>query len=86
MKTLLTLGILIFLFTSCISNYPLVEGKADNNKSYNVDYLFEHEGCKVYRFKDKDKYVYFTNCTGNVTNSTNDSTKTYIQTMTNYNK
>jgi len=29
-----------------------------------VDYLFEHDGCKVYRFYDRGNYVYFTNCRG----------------------
>ena len=38
-----------------------------------VSYLFEHDGCKVYRFYDKGNYVYFTT-RGDVTSITNDST------------
>jgi hypothetical protein len=49
---------------SCAIEKPLKEGKSDNNKTYEVDYLFEHDGCKVYRFSDRGHYVYFTNCNG----------------------
>ncbi len=48
----------------CATQIPLKEGKSQNNKTYEVDYLFEHDGCKVYRFYDKGNYVYFTNCRG----------------------
>jgi len=48
----------------CATQIPLTEGKSQNNKTYEVDYLFEHDGCKVYRFYDKGNYVYFTNCRG----------------------
>ena len=43
---------------------PLQTKESENNKTYYVDYLFEHDGCKVYRFYDRGNYVYFTNCTG----------------------
>ena len=48
----------------CATQIPLREGKSQNNNTYEVDYLFEHDGCKVYRFYDKGNYVYFTNCRG----------------------
>jgi hypothetical protein len=48
---------------------------AENNTTYNVRYLFEHEGGKVYRFNDADRYVYFTNCTGNIAAFKTDSTE-----------
>jgi hypothetical protein len=56
--------ILLFLASGCATQIPLHEGKSQNNKTYEVDYLFEHEGCKVYRFYDRGNYVYFTNCKG----------------------
>lgn len=31
---------------------------------YNVEKLFEHDGCTVYRFFDA-RYVYYTSCKGN---------------------
>jgi len=46
-----------------------------DNATYSVDYLFEHEGCKVYRFEDHGHYVYFTNCNSDVTSIENDSTQ-----------
>ncbi len=69
-------------FASCgLGGYPLENKKADNNNSYNVQYLFEHDGCKVYRFMDMGNYVYFTNCTGDVTAIKNDSTRLRRQTI-----
>ena len=46
-------------FNSCAS-IPLKIGESENNSTYTVSYLFEHDGCKVYRFYDKGNYVYFT--------------------------
>jgi hypothetical protein len=59
---------------SCYNSRPLIRERADNNKSFRVDYLFEHDGCKVYRFYDHG-YVYFTNCNGETIART-DSTET----------
>ncbi|NDV69143.1 DUF4884 domain-containing protein [Dysgonomonas sp. 25] len=61
----------------------LREERPGDNPSYRVEYLFEHDGCKVYRFYDRGNYVYFTNCKGNITAIANDSTQTRIQTVTN---
>jgi hypothetical protein len=60
---------LLFLTVICcisckITQEPLNSTRSDNNKTYDVDYLFTHDGCKVYRFYDRGNYVYFTNCTG----------------------
>lgn len=82
MKPLLFLAaITVLSFSSCNTTEPLVRSQAQNNKTYEVDYLFEHEGCKVYRFRDSGAYVYFTNCTGDVTAIKNDSTESRIQTI-----
>ena len=53
--------------SSCVSQIPLTKEKPVNNSTYQVEYLFEHEGCKVYRFMDMGHYIYFTNCKGDVT-------------------
>lgn len=64
--------------TSCNVYRPLETTKADNNHTYSVDYLFEHDGCKVYRFKDEaGNYVYFTNCSGSIAVAQQDSTQHY---------
>ena len=41
-----------FIATGCATGTPLQTKESENNKTYDVDYLFEHEGCKVYRFYD----------------------------------
>lgn len=81
MKKVICFGLLWLILASivsCTSNKPLVRSKAQNNDTYKVDYLFEHDGCKVYRFMDNGDYVYFTNCNGDVTSFSSDSTRTRI--------
>lgn len=56
----LTLG--LFLLTSCRRDFEIIE---TNNKDFNVEFLFEIDGCKVYRFWDYG-YKYFTTCEGSV--------------------
>jgi hypothetical protein len=34
------------------------------NKEFEVEKLFEHDGCKVYRFYDGGWQRYYTNCSG----------------------
>lgn len=34
--------------------------------TYEVDLLFEKDGCKVYRFFDKGDYAYFSDCSGSI--------------------
>mgnify|MGYP002238034028 CR=1 FL=1 len=60
-------------FNSCASHTVKGRENLKNNSTYTVSYLFEHDGCKVYRFYDKGNYVYFTT-RGDVTSITNDST------------
>jgi hypothetical protein len=33
-----------------------------NNHDIHVTFLFEHDGCKVYRFMDAGNYIYYANC------------------------
>lgn len=56
--------IAILAFASCSISRPLRSEPSQNNDTYTVQYLFEHDGCKVYRFYDRGNYVYFTNCRG----------------------
>lgn len=63
MKTTGKLFTLLFVLaglTSCYSSIPLEKKPSENNTTYTVSYLFEHDGCKVYRFYDMGHYVYFT--------------------------
>lgn len=74
------LFILLFMVTGTLllscGGVPIMTAPSQNNDTYTVDYLFEHDGCKVYRFYDQGNYVYFTNCNGDVTSLANDSTRT----------
>ena len=64
--------LLIFLFpilASCASNDDALSVKNTKNPNFQVAFLFEHEGCKVYRFYDgRDRY--FTNCTETISSYT----------------
>ena len=51
--------------TACESK-QVEEVKASSNQSYPVEKLFTVDGITVYRFRDNDSYVYFTNRTGDV--------------------
>lgn len=37
-----------------------------SNSDYDLRLLFEHDGCRVYRFYDSWHYRYFTDCRGSV--------------------
>lgn len=63
-----------FLLTSCFHSQPITTEAPENNNSYQVDFLFEYDGCKIYRFWDRGNYVYFTNCKSDITAVINDST------------
>lgn len=60
---------------ACSPQIPITTSKPKNNQTYSVSYLFEHDGCKVYRFLDNGNAVYFTNCNGEAIQKT-DSTET----------
>ncbi|MDY0199968.1 MAG: DUF4884 domain-containing protein [Bacteroidales bacterium] len=74
----LTLILVFTVFSSCAIQVPISKTPPANNTTYNVEYLFEHDGCKAYRFRDNGHYVYFTNCKGDVTSIENDSLQKQI--------
>lgn len=67
------------------------EGEAESvtqsgNPDYKIEFLFEHDGCKIYRFYD-GRYIYWTDCKGkteqNFSESSGKSTHpVYIQNET----
>ena len=81
LQIMIAMGLVILGLISCNAGKPITTGQAENNQTYKIDYLFEHDGCKVYRFQDKNRYVYFSNCSGNVTALTNPSTKARVETI-----
>ena len=84
MKRVIEASVLVILAISLWScaamnpRVPITTTTPGNNKTYEVEYLFEHVGCKVYRFMDYGNYVYFTNCNGDVTSIANDSISTRV--------
>jgi Domain of unknown function (DUF4884) len=68
--------LLLLMASSCAIQQPITAEAPQNNQTYTVEYLFEHEGCKVYRFKDRGNYVYFTNCNGEAIAKTDSTTVT----------
>jgi hypothetical protein len=60
---------------SIFGDDAILTREADNNPHYEVSYLFEFDGCKVYRFYDNCNYVYFTNCSGEAISISSDSTE-----------
>lgn len=82
MKTLIKPLLLVMTsigISSCSVSVPIAKVAPENNRTYQVEYLFEHDGCKVYRFFDQGSYVYFTNCTGEITSMKSDTTETRVQ-------
>jgi len=49
----------LFLFISCKKIESSVQ-----NKNFKLEFLFEKNGCKMYRFKDGERYVYWSDCQG----------------------
>jgi hypothetical protein len=46
----------------CLAQPLAVMGTA--NPSVPVELMFEHDGCRVYRFRDAERPVYYTDCRG----------------------
>ena len=67
--------IIALLFASCDDRQPQKDVETSNN-DYQIQLLFEIDGCKVYRFFDRGSTRYFTNCKGNVTWETSNGKST----------
>jgi hypothetical protein len=52
--------IALLLLASCAKD-PVATGRTDNPE-IDVGTLFDHEGCRVYRFHDGDRSVYYAKC------------------------
>jgi hypothetical protein len=60
MKTLFLIPVLLTGLLGCDSA-PL-KTVPTSNSNFKVDFLFENEGCRVYRFVDADENIYYTHC------------------------
>lgn len=61
MKRLLV-PVALSLFAACA--IPPVQHAPTNNPRASVDLLFEHNGCRVYRFRDGWMPIYYSDCRG----------------------
>lgn len=64
MKKYLIAAAAVFL-VSC--NKQAQETIQIQNSEFKVDFLFENDGCKVYRFFDGGRAIYYTDCKGETT-------------------
>ena len=73
MKTILLIILTVFLFSACEErpNTPDPKNVLVLDNGDNVRLLFEHDGCKVYKFQVEGNYGYYTSCEGKVTWSEN---------------
>jgi hypothetical protein len=55
------LNLIVLLFIIACSG-PYEDTKTEN--TYEIETLFTHDGCTVYRFFDRLSPIYFTNCHG----------------------
>jgi Domain of unknown function (DUF4884) len=81
-KIFLMLILGLFLGTSC--KREAKEVAVTNNSSFQVELLFEVDGCKVYRFWDGGNR-YFTQCSGSVQWKTNGKSPTQYEIQTDKN-
>jgi hypothetical protein len=63
MKYLLIIAIVLFCSCEKDAEKPSI---ATSNGAISISMLFEHEGCKVYRFYDNGNAIYYTDCRGKV--------------------
>jgi hypothetical protein len=60
MRRILILITALLILSGCIK-----QGKERKQQGpFTIDLLFEHEGCKVYRFRDNGEYIYYSTCQG----------------------
>jgi hypothetical protein len=73
MKKIIGLLLVSISLVSCYGDG--IEKTKTNNDDYEVAYLFEKDGVKVYRFYDGFKYHYFTSGGETITTQTSGSSK-----------
>lgn len=58
MKNVIVITLVCLLSLSCNK-----EAKETSTVGeFKVEFLFEHDGCKMYRFYDGGKFIYYSNC------------------------
>jgi hypothetical protein len=60
-KFLMVISVLLF---GCEEKGTPKETNTDGD--FRIEFLFEKDGCKVYRFRDGSRYIYWANCQGKI--------------------
>jgi hypothetical protein len=62
MKYLIFILLVMVVILSAGCTKDALQSDQSNNSAFNVDPLFTHDGCDVYRFADGGRYIYFARC------------------------
>ena len=62
MKTLKL--ICYFIIAICFLGCAKDAKQSIKDGDFIIEFLFEKDGCKMYRFSDSGRYIYWTNCEG----------------------
>lgn len=62
-KTLISITVIILL-SACEKEAQRKENTSNDN--FQIELLFEKDGCKVYRFTDAGHSIYYTDCRGKI--------------------
>lgn len=63
-KTIVVVILLSAFFIGCDEKGRAIDQV--QNGDFNLEFLFEKNGCKMYRFLDGGRYVYWSDCQGKV--------------------
>lgn len=78
MKIIIALAAVTLALSGCARD-PVEISRTDNPEIV-VHKLFEHEGCKMYRFEDAGSKVYYSDCTGSTQNRVGKHGKNQVST------
>jgi len=57
---------IIISFYSCKKTELKNSQELITNGSFQLEFLFEQNGCKMYRFEDNGRFIYWTDCQGKI--------------------
>ena len=80
MKKILVLILGMLALVGCAKDADPISVSQSNNNDIQVELLFNHDGCKMYRFTDNDRYHYFTKCDNATSQTIEPKTVTLCQT------
>lgn len=85
MKKLILL-LILFSLVSCVQRVSPESTQQVGN--FTNEFLFEIDGCKMYRFKDGGRYIYWSDCRGKIqydytTKSGKNNTTHHVETINN---